>query len=181
MAELHLHGSYSVIKGVYEAFEFLKTQGVDVKPADPGEFTKRAFLNDKLDLMEIEGLSDLLDSQTTAQRSQALAQMGGKSSQRLIEWRDKLIKMLAHTEAMIDFGDDDREGDIQENLIFPELVEDVIKIKGEVDKFLEMGEVGEMVRGGLEMVIVGAPNVGKSSLLNGLMEREMAIVSSIPG
>lgn len=172
VAEFHIHGGPAVISALSEA---LTTLGL--RPAGPGEFTRRAFERGQLDLTEAEGLADLIDAETEAQRAQALAQMGGALSGLYAGWRDQLIDILASIEGEIDFPDED---DVPENL--------AARAGPPLDTLIEAlrthlsdGRRGEQVREGFAIAIIGAPNAGKSSLLNHLARREAAIVSDIPG
>ena len=172
VAELHIHGGLAVIESVLDALN--KVPGV--RPAEAGEFTRRAFLNDKMDLTQAEALADLVDAETRAQQRQALRQMGGALKEIYDDWRHRLVQALAHLEAVIDFPDED---------LPPEVAD---KVWGEVDdlqqaiaKHLDDGARGERVREGLMIAIIGPPNAGKSSLLNALAKREAAIVSPVPG
>lgn len=172
VAEFHIHGGPAVIAALSDALTAL-----DLRPAGPGEFTRRAFERGRLDLTEAEGLADLIDAETEAQRAQALAQMGGALSGLYAGWRDQLIDILASIEGEIDFPD---EEDVPENLAAragPPL--DVMI--DTLQSHLSDGRRGEQVREGFTIAIIGAPNAGKSSLLNHLARREAAIVSDIPG
>jgi tRNA modification GTPase len=172
MAELHLHGGRAVIAGVLDALGRL-----GLRMAEPGEFTKRAFENGKLDLTEVEGLSDLINAETAAQRAQALAQSGGLLRARYEAWRAMLLRAMAYVEASLDFSD---EGDIAEDA-FNAAMPEVRALAAELDRALAGGRRGEIVREGVQVAIAGAPNVGKSSLLNALAGREAAIVFDEPG
>ncbi|MGO9171027.1 MAG: tRNA uridine-5-carboxymethylaminomethyl(34) synthesis GTPase MnmE [Rhodomicrobium sp.] len=172
MAELHLHGGRAVIAGVLDALRRL-----GLRMAEPGEFTKRAFENGKLDLTEVEGLADLINAETAAQRQQAVAQSGGALRERYEHWRGSLLRAMAYVEASLDFGD---EGDIAEDA-FNAALPEVRALIAELDRVLADGRRGEIVREGVQVAIVGAPNVGKSSLLNALLGREAAIVFDEPG
>jgi tRNA modification GTPase len=172
MAELHLHGGRAVIAGVLSALGHL-----DLRMAEPGEFTKRAFGNGKLDLTEAEGLSDLINAETAAQRAQALAQSAGALRARYEAWRSMLLRAVAYVEASLDFSD---EGDIAEDA-FNAAIPEVRSLIAELDRALADGRRGEIVREGVRVAITGAPNVGKSSLLNALAGREAAIVFDEPG
>lgn len=172
VAELHVHGGRAVVDSILNALNSLS----GLRPAEPGEFTRRAFANDKMDLTQAEALADLVDAETRAQQKQALRQMGGALKELYDDWRYRLVQALAHLEAVIDFPDED---------LPPEVAD---KVWGEVDD-LEKGitghlnddKRGERVREGLMIAIVGPPNAGKSSLLNALARRDAAIVSAIPG
>ncbi len=172
MAELHLHGGRAVIAGVLDALGHL-----GLRIAEPGEFTKRAFENGKLDLTEVEGLADLINAATSAQRRQALAQSGGALRGRYEAWRAPLLRAMAYVEASLDFSD---EGDIAESA-FNEALPEVRSLIAELDRALADGRRGEVVREGIQVAIIGPPNAGKSSLLNALAGREAAIVFDEPG
>jgi tRNA modification GTPase len=173
MAELHLHGGRAVVAAVQA--ELGKLPGF--RPADAGEFTRRAFANGKLDLTAVEGLADLVFAETEAQRAQAVRQLSGALGGRAEAWRQRLIGALALVEARIDFSD---EADVPEDLISParhvarELAE-------EIEETLHDEHRGERLREGLVVAIAGPPNAGKSSLLNRLARREAAIVSPYAG
>lgn len=172
VAELHLHGGRAVIAGVTAALSRLP----GLRPAEAGEFTRRAFAAGKLDLTGVEGLADLVDAETAAQRRQALRQMGGALAQRVEGWRDRLLRLLAHAEADIDFPDEDLPGGLADRV-----AAGVRDLADALSTALADGHRGERLRDGLHVVIVGAPNVGKSSLLNALARRDAAIVSHLAG
>lgn len=173
MAELHIHGSHAAITAVLNALGKLP----GMRSAEPGEFTKRAFQNGKMDLTEAEGLADLIDAETEAQRKQALRQMGGALGRLCNEWREELIKCIAHVEAVIDFGEDEHIDHEVAAAVQPRIkrLHDMIALH------LSDSHRGERMRSGASLAIVGPPNAGKSSLLNLLARRKAAIVSSIPG
>lgn len=170
-AELHLHGGRAVIDGVANA---LVTGGA--RPAEPGEFTERAFLNGRLDLLEAEGVADLIAAETSAQRRQALRQMGGALGTIYRGWSDRLLRLLAQQEALIDFPDDD----LPDSVILA-IEAEIATLIDELRLHLAHSARGERLREGLVFAIVGPPNVGKSSLINILSGRDVAIVSSAPG
>ena len=170
-AELHLHGGAAVVDGISEA---LLARGLRL--AEPGEFTRRAFENGKLDLTRAEAVADLVDAETEGQRRQALAQLGGALGRRYETWREALLGALAHLEAAIDFPDEDLPADIAARAR-PGLV----GLEAELAEALAGAERGERVRDGYRIAIIGAPNAGKSSLLNRLLAREAAIVMATPG
>ncbi|HVY86302.1 MAG TPA: tRNA uridine-5-carboxymethylaminomethyl(34) synthesis GTPase MnmE [Caulobacterales bacterium] len=172
VVELHVHGGPAVLLGLTEACLVLP----GVRPAEPGEFTRRAFENGKLDLAEAEGLADLVDAETEGQRRQALRQMQGGLSAIYERWRAQLIEAMALLEAAIDFPDEDLPADL-ERKVGP-LVD---AISADLARHLDDAHRGERVRDGYRVAIIGAPNAGKSSLLNALARREAAIVSDIPG
>ncbi len=172
VAELHLHGGRAVVAGVLEALERLE----GLRPAEGGEFTRRAFENGRIDLAEAEGLADLLEAETRSQRRAALAMAGGALSRQVEAWRQKLLALAASLEAALDFSD---EGEVGEAWP-PGWAEDVQALAAEIEALLERPPA-ERLRDGVRVVIAGPPNAGKSSLLNVLAEREAAITSAIPG
>lgn len=192
VVEFHVHGSRAVIIGLFDAFEYLDNEikgqgqnkggggGGGIRPAERGEFTRNAFENGKMDLTEVEGLADLLEAETSEQRKQALRQMDGHIRITFESWREGLIHALAHTEAVIDFGDDDRESDINDDAMWA-LIPKIEKIKSEIVVHLKDGKKGELVREGIRIALAGPPNAGKSSLMNALARRPAAIVSPIAG
>jgi tRNA modification GTPase len=172
-AELQLHGGRAVIAAVLDALGRIE----GLRPAEAGEFTRRAFENGKLDLTVVEGLADLVSAETQAQRRQAFRQMKGMLGDRAETWRQRLIQALALVEARIDFSD---EGDVPENLVAPALAI-ARELEGEIAAALADGGRGERLRVGLVVAIAGPPNAGKSTLLNRLAKREAAIVSPYAG
>ena len=170
-AELHLHAGPAVITAVADALVAL-----GARPAEPGEFTRRAFMNGRLDLIEAEGIADLIDAETEAQRRQALEQADGTLSRLYDEWATRLRTTLAHQEALIDFPDEDLPPEIEQALL-----NELRALTHEMRAHLDDGERGERLRRGLLFAIVGVPNVGKSSLLNALADRDVAIVSPRAG
>jgi tRNA modification GTPase len=171
VAELHVHGGAAVIEAVIGAC----LGRPDVRPAEPGEFTRRAFEHGKLDLAEAEGLADLVDAETEGQRRQALRQAKGALSALYERWRTQLIEAAALIEAEIDFPDEDLPDELSRRAgpILQTLADDMAKHLAE--------HRGERIRDGYRIAIIGPPNAGKSSLLNALAQREAAIVSEIPG
>lgn len=172
-AELQLHGGQAVIAGVLEALSTIE----GCRLAEPGEFTRRAFENGRLDLTAVEGLADLIAAQTPAQRRLALRQLQGLIGDRAEAWRRRLTEALALVEARIDFAD---EADVPEDLVRPALAA-AEQLRAEVASSLADGGRGERLREGLVVAIAGPPNAGKSTLLNRLARREAAIVSEHPG
>jgi tRNA modification GTPase len=173
IAELQLHGGRAVIAGVLGALG--RVEGL--RPAEAGEFTRRAFENGRLDLTAVEGLADLIGAETEAQRRQAYRQLKGLLGQRAETWRARLIEALALVEARIDFSD---EADVPEDLIRPAL-KIVRELRDEIAEVLAGAGRGERLREGLVVAIAGPPNAGKSTLLNRIARREAAIVSPVPG
>lgn len=170
-AELHLHGGPAVVDGVTNALIRL-----GLRPADPGEFTRRAFENGKLDLSQAEAVADLVDAETEAQRRQALAQLDGELARRHAKWREALIEALAVLEAAVDFPDEDVP-----EAVAGEAAPIIDRVLAELAEALADGERGERVREGFRIALIGAPNAGKSSLLNALAGRPAAIVTATPG
>ncbi len=172
-AELQLHGGRAVIAATVAALG--RVEGL--RPAEAGEFTRRAFENGKLDLTAVEGLADLVGAETEGQRRQAFRQMKGLLGNRAEDWRQRLIRALALVEARIDFSD---EGDVPEDLVSPALAI-VQELADEIEAALADGGRGERLREGLVVAIAGPPNAGKSTLLNRIARREAAIVSPYAG
>ncbi len=173
MAELQIHGGNAVIRAVLAALG----QVAGCRLAEPGEFARRAFENGRLDLTAAEGLADLVDAETEAQREQALAQAGGSLAQRYVGWRERLLQARGLTEAAIDFSD---EGDVAADAI--DRAEAVVRdLLAEMTAHLDDRHRGELIREGVRVVLAGPPNVGKSSLLNALARRDVAIVSAEAG
>ena len=172
IVEFQTHGSKAVIASVLENLSKIP----DFRMAEPGEFSRRAFHNGKMDLTEAEGLADLIDSETSEQQKYAMRQMEGGLKNLYDGWREELIKIMAYLEAYIDFPDED----IPQELV-DKLLNDVFKLKTAISEHLNTDSIGERLREGFRVVIVGPPNAGKSSLLNTVVNREAAIVSSIAG
>jgi len=172
LAEFHVHGSRAVINAMHLAISKIK----NCRLAEPGEFTKRAFQNGRINLLKAESISDLISAETEIQRKQAVKIMSGKSSDKFNSWREKLLKILSNVEAKIDFPDED----LPKNTI-KEIQKTSSSIIKEIKKTLNDQKVGERIREGFKIAIVGPPNSGKSSLLNYLSKRDVAIVSEIAG
>ena len=172
VAEYHLHGGPAIIREMLEALAVLPGH----RMAEPGEFTRRAFENGKLDLTAAEAVADLVNAETQAQKSQALAQLGGALSALYDGWRETLTRALAHLEADIDFPDEDLPGGVAAQ-VRPVLA----KLKSEIDAHLNDNRRGERLRDGIHVAVIGAPNAGKSSLVNALARRDVAIVSEHAG
>ena len=172
MAEIHVHGSKAVIDALHTTISNVE----NCRLAEPGEFTKLAFQNGKINLLKAESIADLIASETEIQRQQAIKIMNGKSADQFNYLREKLLKILSHVEAKIDFPDEDLPNDILEEI--KKSSDDVlINIK----KILDDQKVGERIREGFKIAILGPTNAGKSSLLNHLSNRDVAIVSEIAG
>ncbi len=172
MAEFHVHGSKAVVEAMHSSLS--KINGCRL--AEPGEFTKIAFQNGKINLLKAESISDLISSETEIQRRQAIKIMSGKSSDKFNSLRQKLLKILSNIEAKIDFPEDDLPDDILNNIIL-----EAKNVRQEIEKILNDHKVGEKIREGFKIAIIGPVNAGKSSLLNYLSKRDVAIVSEIAG
>ena len=172
MAEFHIHGSRAVIDALHHSISEVE----NCRLAEPGEFTKLAFQNGKINLLKAESIADLISAETEIQRQQAIKIMNGKSANKFNELREKLLKILSHVEAKIDFPDEDLPEDILKNI--KKISNQVIL---SIKKILDDQKVGERIREGFKIAIIGPTNAGKSSLLNHLSNRDVAIVSEIAG
>jgi tRNA modification GTPase len=172
VVELQLHGSLAVTRAVTDAL----TRLPGLRPAEPGEFTRRALMNGRLDLAQVEGLGDLIAAETEAQRRQALRMMQGAVGRLAAEWRAGLIAALALIEASIDFGDEDIPEDLR-----PQVLPRLAAVRASMARELAGGAMAERLREGFEVALVGAPNAGKSTLLNALAGRDVAITSEVAG
>ena len=172
MAEIHIHGGKAVILAVQNEISRIK----NCRFAEPGEFTKLAFQNGKINLLKAESIADLISAETEIQRLQAVKVMQGQSSQKFNELREKLLKLLSFVEAKIDFPEEDLPED---NL--KKIKKDSTDVLNKIEQILNDQKVGEIIREGFKIAIVGPTNAGKSSLLNNLSNREVAIVSEIAG
>ena len=172
LAEFHVHGSRAVVGALHASISNVE----NCRLAEPGEFTKRAFQNGRINLMKAESIGDLISAETEIQRKQAVKIMNGKSSDIFNSWREKLLKILSHVEAKIDFPDED----LPKEILF-EIKQTSEQVSNEIKKVLNDQKVGEIIREGFKIAIVGPTNVGKSSLLNYLSKRDVAIVSETAG
>lgn len=172
IVELQIHGSKAVISGVLTSLSDLD----GFRMAEPGEYSKRAFYNGKMDLTQAEGLADLIDAETAEQQKYAMRQMEGGLKNLYEGWREELLTVMSYLEAYIDFPDED----IPQDTVF-KLEDTVFKLSEVISKHLTNDNIGERLREGFRVVIVGPPNAGKSSLLNAVVNREAAIVSNIAG
>ena len=172
MAEIQVHGSKAVVDALHSSISQIE----NCRLAEPGEFTKLAFQNGKINLLEAESIADLISSETEIQRQQAIKIMNGKSADQFNFLREKLLKILSHVEAKIDFPDEDLP-----NNILDEIKNDSNDVIQKIEKILNDQKVGERIREGFKIAILGPTNAGKSSLINHLSNRDVAIVSEIAG
>ena len=174
VVEIHCHGGIAIVSSILEALGSC----TGLRLAQRGEFTKRAYLNGNMDLLEAEALNDLIHAETRGQQKQAMQQMAGAHKKLYQRWRTDLVQCVAHVNAFIDYGDND--GIEEEDVMNPTRA----KVRGilrEMRQHLADGRRGESIRSGLRCTLVGPPNAGKSSLLNVLAGRAAAIVSPVPG
>ena len=172
MAEIQVHGSKAVVDALHSSISKIK----NCRLAEPGEFTKLAFQNGKINLLKAESIADLISSETEIQRQQAIKIMNGKSADQFNFLREKLLKILSHVEAKIDFPEEDLP-----NNILDEIKNSSDEVINKIKKILNDQKVGERIREGFKIAIVGPTNAGKSSLMNHLSNRDVAIVSEIAG
>ncbi|SFD63542.1 tRNA uridine-5-carboxymethylaminomethyl(34) synthesis GTPase MnmE [Roseivivax sediminis] len=170
--ELHLHGSAAIVQAVLK--ELAAESGL--RPAEPGEFTRRAMENGRLDLAQVEALADLIEAETEAQRQQALRVFAGALGDKVARWRADLVRAASLLEAVMDFADEEVPTDVS-----PEVIELIDRVQHALETEVRGFESAERVRSGFEIAIVGAPNVGKSTLLNTLAGRDAAITSEVAG
>lgn len=178
--ELHLHGGPSIVKDVLKILSEIEGNRI----AEKGEFSQRAFLNGRIsDLTQCEALAGLIDSETSFQRKIAASNFTGATAQQIKSWKDKLLKLLAYSEADLDFGPKSG-GDTQilEDLVLTQVLPEILNLKKDMTRVLETGQkLQSRVKHGVKVAIVGEPNVGKSSLINLLSRQEISIVTSQPG
>mmetsp|Transcript_46693 Transcript_46693/g.110721 ORF Transcript_46693/g.110721 Transcript_46693/m.110721 type:complete len:605 (-) Transcript_46693:126-1940(-) len=174
IVEFHVHGGIAIVNSVMAALSNV----AGLRLAERGEFTKRAFLNGRMDLLEAEALNDLIHAETSGQQKQAMKQMSGTHKRLYQRWRTDILRCLAHVNAFIDYGESD--GLVEEEVLVP-VHGDASRVMREMKSHLADGRRGETIRSGLRCTLVGPPNAGKSSLLNVLAARPAAIVSAVPG
>tara|TARA_B100001964_G_scaffold139130_1_gene153413 strand:+ start:5 stop:1408 length:1404 start_codon:yes stop_codon:yes gene_type:complete len=172
MLEINIHGGSSVLEHLIENLLLIK----NVREANPGEFTKRAFRNNKIDFLEAEGIMDLINAETKFQKSLAIHQVNGSLSTIFKKWNKKLLKLLAHYESQIDFPEDEVPKNTQDKVILQ-----VAGLTKEIEFFLSENKRGDIIRQGIEIAIIGKPNVGKSSLINQIAKKNISIVSKTSG
>ena len=171
MVEIYCHGSTAIISKISETLEFL-----GLRLAEPGEFTRRSLMNDKIDLLQTEGLSDLINAETEKQRSLAMTSLSGELSLFVQEINKKLSSILANTEALIDFSDEDLPKNILSKVL--EQNKNIIK---RIELEINNAKISKPIRDGFVVSIIGKPNTGKSSFINHISKREVSIVTDIPG
>jgi tRNA modification GTPase len=171
MVEINCHGSIAIITKIFKILEVL-----DIRLAEPGEFTRRSFMNDKLDLLQTEGLADLINSETEKQRSMAISSLSGKLSKFVNETNNQLRTMLANIEALIDFSDEDLPKNVLNRIL--EQNKNIIK---RIKKEIISSEISKPIRDGFAVSLIGKPNTGKSSFINYISKKEVSIVTNIPG
>lgn len=179
--ELHLHGGKAVTRSVLKAIESMhdRENGINIRYAVGGEFSQRAFQNGKFDLTEIEGTRELIDAETESQRRSALSSFNGENKDKFTKWRAKIVKNIAQLTAIIDFGDDTEIKDIEK--IFNTVEATILQLKDEIKTFTTKIDKSSILQSGINVVLLGQPNSGKSSLINRISSDEVSIVSQVPG
>ena len=172
VVEFHLHGGSTTVQLLLKALSNID----QLRLAQPGEFSKIAFINNKMDLTAIEAMGDLINAQTEIQHNQALSQMNGSLNKLYLSWRKSLIELVAYLEADIDFAEEDIPENVLNNINLK-----IEKLLDEMNEHLKQRNQGEILRDGYKVAIIGSPNVGKSSLINSLANRDVAIVSDREG
>ncbi|KAG7664688.1 MSS1 [[Candida] subhashii] len=181
LLELHLHGGIAIIRSVLEAIKQLHdpNNGVIIRQAEPGEFSRQAFLNGRFDLTELEGISEMINAETESQRIATLASMTGKTKGEFLKWRQDILNNIANLTTIIDFGEDQ---DLEETLhLLDDVGQHIMIVETEIKQYLEKVKSSEVLLRGIQLALLGPPNAGKSSILNILANKEAAIVSEIAG
>lgn len=179
--ELHLHGGVAIIKSVLQSIKKLHdpNNGVIIRQADRGEFSKQAFYNGRLDLTELEGINDMINAETELQRLASLASLSGQTKIEFMKWRNEIINQMANLTMIIDFGEDH---DIEEtDRMIRDVKENIAKIELEIKAYLSKVKSLQILLNGIQLALLGPPNAGKSSILNILANKDAAIVSEIAG
>lgn len=181
MLELHIHGGKAISNSVIKAIESIhdRNNGINIRYAEAGEFSKRAFQNSKFDLTEIEGIRDLIDAETESQRRSVLSSFNGENKRLFHKWRKELIECSSKLTAIIDFGDDNDLN--HSDVLFDQVEKSIINLQTDIVHFIKRVEQSTILQDGIKLVLVGAPNVGKSSILNNITKVDTSIVSDIPG
>ncbi|KAH3899878.1 related to tRNA modification GTPase MSS1, mitochondrial [Saccharomycodes ludwigii] len=181
--EVHLHGGKAVTNGVLKSIQSLHSnsseENISIRYAQPGEFSKRAFQNGRADLTQLEGIGDLIDAETESQRKSALSSFNGENKVLFSSWRKSILENMAQLTAIIDFGEDADIEDIDN--IFNGVSRNVELLKGDISSFVKKLEKSNILKAGIKLALIGEPNAGKSSLLNTMVDDNVAIVSNIPG
>lgn len=182
MIEFHLHGGKAIINEVIKSISNLQNpeKSVSIRYAEPGEFSRRAFINGKFDLTEVESINDLINAETEMQRKSVMSSFNGQNQQLFNEWRQELVGVMAKLTAVIDFTDDNDMENIDATLL-NEIEREVIELRKNVTNFINQLNKSTLLLDGIKLVLFGSPNVGKSSILNCITDEEVAIVSDIPG
>lgn len=181
LLELHLHGGTAIIQSVLKAIKGLNDpdQGINIRYAENGEFSRRAFISGRFDLTEVEGVRDMIDAETESQRIAALSSLTGKLKDLFSSWREEIVKNVALLTTVIDFGEDH---DIEEVAhLFQDVDQNIQRLESEIEEYLKRVQGSEVLLKGIKLILVGPPNAGKSSLLNYIANQDAAIVSDIAG
>lgn len=181
LLELHLHGGNAIVKSVLQAIKKLHDpkEGISIRYAEQGEFSKRAFINGRFDLTEVEGIREMIDAETESQRVAALSSLKGDNKRLFRHWRQEIVQTIALMTTIIDFGEDQHLDDSNE--LFDQAEARVLALEKEIAQFLKRAQASDILLKGINITLLGPPNAGKSSLLNILANKEAAIVSDIAG
>lgn len=181
LLELHVHGGKAVTSGILNAIGLLndRNSGIEIRYALPGELTQRAFQNGKIDLIEVEGIGELIDAETETQRRCALSSFNGINRDLFMLWRDQIVDNIAQLTAIVDFGEDTEIEDT--NNILQTVKYNMEKLKQEINQFIRKIEKTSILQSGIKVVLLGPPNAGKSSLINSISNDDISIISQTPG